>query len=134
MYKYIGKTVKILSFVYLGLGCLYAWLMAFGLFITGFNSHYDGEFYILAAMIVSVSGPVIFWLSSLFVYAFGELVDKTAFIATEIKKGKGNNDRANIAKIDIDPTEYQRIKQLKDKGLISDEEYAVVLAKYIKEA
>lgn len=70
---------------------------------------------VIAAIVV----PIIIWISSWLIYAFGELVDTTSDIRHYIQNGKQKS--TSRAKIDSD--RIDKIDELHSLGLITEEEY-----------
>ena len=70
IYDEIGKKVKTLAKV----TCIVEAVLSV---ISGFIMIATDEEYILVGLIAMVVGPIVAWVSSWVLYAFGELVDKT---------------------------------------------------------
>jgi hypothetical protein len=77
LYGNIGKKIKGFAFV----SCI---IEALGAIVTGiifsFIGIFDGEVeFILYGLLLTYLGPISAWVASWFLYAFGELVEKTVF-------------------------------------------------------
>ena len=89
--------------------------------------------------------PILFWISSFFMYAFGELVDKVCDIEARVRNVEckreiqGKEDRGQkLERSATDINYYQlkeknirlaKIEELRDQGLISEEEYCEIISK-----
>ena len=82
MFKNIGKKIKHLAEIYFALGIVVTVLTA--LYWWKINE-FDLELYFIPALILIV-GCIYFWISSLFIYGFGELIDKTCDIERNTRK------------------------------------------------
>ena len=71
MFEDIGKKIK-------GLALTVFWIETIGAFVTGMVLMLTSEYLILSGLFVMFLGPLCAWLSTLVLYAFGELVDKTS--------------------------------------------------------
>ena len=113
MFNNIGGKIKILaSFV--------AWLGIIGSIIGGaitflsLNDSYYTEDFAWIGIIVAIVGAVASWIGSFWLYGFGELIEQTGEINTNISDSKAETELN--AKI-------QKLKQWKDQGLITDAEF-----------
>ncbi len=73
MYKNIGGKIKILAVVL----CIIEAIAAICIAVPLLDRKYTFD----AGMLILLAGPVIAWLSSCFIYGFGELIEKTSVIA-----------------------------------------------------
>jgi len=79
MYENIAAKIKLLAKIVLGLGALIGLVFAILLFA---DVIVDEDLAFLG-IIPLIFGPVFGWLSSLLVYGFGELIEKTTDIANK---------------------------------------------------
>lgn len=115
MYDKIGKKIKTLTKIL-------TLILAIACIIVGFVFIANKE---LIGLIFILLCPVLIWISSFFMYAFGELVDKVCKIEKHINGGvsnitteqKSNNERRD------------KIEQLRALGMLSEEEYNDVISK-----
>lgn len=89
LYENIGGKIKNLAKWTFIVETISAFLIGFGMIIN------DGDSFIFGALII-IFGPVIAWVSSWILYAFGELVEKNA--------DNENNTRQILKKLDKDNT------------------------------
>lgn len=113
MYYNIGSKIKGLAKAIFIIETISA-IIAGGIFI--FN---EGE--PIIGLIIIIAGPFAAWISTLLIYGFGELIDKTS----EIARNTANSAKA----IENDTKRINTMKELYAKGLISDEEYQQVISK-----
>ena len=123
MFENIGGKTK-------SLAKIVCWLGIIGSVIGGFVYVYinnDGVLFLF----IAGGGSLISWLSSFFVYGFGELIDSVQSldkkIRSEIAIPKNNNDSQFKQSIRI-------LGDLRNKGLITEEEYQIRLYKVIQES
>ena len=69
--------------------------------------------------------PVLIWISSFYMYAFGELVDKVCDIEKRISGGVSNVD----AEQKPNNERREKIEQLRAWGMLSEEEYNDAISK-----
>ena len=80
MYNNIGVKIKVLARII-------AWIGIIGSIITGWNlsveysGYYGAEDKVAIGLSVFLGGPLLSWISSCFIYGFGELIEKTTEIA-----------------------------------------------------
>lgn len=117
MFNNIGKKFKVLAKVMF-------WLQAIGAVITGIILLAEGEDETLIySLLLILVGPLYAWISSWFIYGFGELIDKAADIEYNTRGGKGKGaSRAADEKI-------QKYEKLLKQGLITAEEYQGLISK-----
>lgn len=115
MYDKIGKKIKILTQILTIISVIASIIVGF-VYIAGG---------LLIGLIFILLCPVLIWISSFFMYAFGELVDKVCDIEKRSRGGisnieteqKSNNERR------------EKIEQLHAWGMISEEEYNDAISK-----
>lgn len=78
MYQQIGKKIKTLAVVLAVIGMVFCviWGLLMIIFSTDFN---------IAGLLLLLIGPVLCWIGSFLLYGFGELVDKTCWIAKHME-------------------------------------------------
>jgi len=74
MYDNIGAKIKVLAQII-------AWIGIAGSVIAGFVLMAQGDAGVLIGFIVLIVGALTSWISSWFMYGFGELIEKTTEIA-----------------------------------------------------
>ena len=120
-YNEIGKKIKLLakmSFI----------VEAIGAIITGIAFLIDWGLDAWWALFIIFFGPIVAWVGSWLLYGFGEIIDKLCDIEENTRKnGKKtafpNNDTTN------NNNKRLKIKNLLDKGLITEEEYIALINK-----
>ena len=124
MFDCIGKKIKSFAegFLWVG-GVIYA-AAALIMFLIAEDS-YDEELYITWGWICLIAGPISTWISSLFMYGFGELIDKVC----EIEENTRGTIKKSLAKQKPNPERIEKIEALHSQGLISEEEYQQVISK-----
>lgn len=75
-FENIGGKIKILAVVITVIGIGVS--LAFGLYLLDSN--------VLLGLVIAVVGSLLSWISSFFIYGFGELIEKTTEIAHNTKK------------------------------------------------
>ena len=83
MFNNIGGKIKGLAKFLCWAGIIICVILGF-MFIAGSNAgyyyYYSREAMIVFGVLIMVGGSIISWLSSLFLYGFGELVENTSII------------------------------------------------------
>ena len=80
MYDNIGKKIKVLTKILTGSAIVLSFATCFILALN--SSGGDTAKYLIAAPIIAV----VIWVSSFFMYGFGELIDKTCDIERNTRK------------------------------------------------
>lgn len=125
MYDNIGKKIKTLTKV---VTIILICCCFIGFIIAGARA--SGEGAVIGILLGAVASLLI-WVSSFFMYAFGELVDKVCDIEVNTR-GSGSVCSKNEERVDADGTNSERNKKLRvllEKGLISEEEYHDIISK-----
>ena len=128
MYENIGKKIKILAKILFGVLC------AIGV-IGGIVIASIDDYYTLIGVIVMVLLPLTAWISSWFLYGFGEIIDKLTDIEDNTRKSLINSARNSQLDIKtgekIKKTEekLKKLEGLLNQGLITKEEYEENVAK-----
>lgn len=94
MFEDIGAKIKIVSKVFCWVSIIVSVIAAFVMFSKAGESYSTEDFYIGMGCVFLIVFPLSSWLTSLFVYGFGELIEKTAEIAENTRNGglkSGNN-------------------------------------------
>lgn len=106
VFEDIGAKIKIVSKVLCWVGIIAAVIAAFVMFSL------DEE----AGLLFLIAGPLLSWINSLFVYGFGELIEKT----NEIAENTRNSDlkiEKNKAKMSaFQQTDKQKTKNIRRFG------------------
>lgn len=121
MFRNIGKKIKVLALIIFIIETAAA-------VIAGISMMAVDEFLIPSGFLVLVAGPVVAWISSWFMYGFGEIIDKL----TAIEKNTRGEQSAPIQpqapvqqpiQQQVPSERIQRIENLHAQGLISEDEY-----------
>lgn len=118
MYDNIGGKIKKLAkgiFIF----------EAISLVLTGFILTLTDEDLILPGVLILFIGPLVAWVSSWILYAFGELVDK----ACDIERNTRGGERKSEAQTKINEKRISKIEKLRSQGLITEEEYQKAISK-----
>ncbi len=137
MFNNIGRKIKILAqviFWFFSIPCAIAGIVFIGL---------DDDFLAIGLPLL-FGGPIVFWVSSCFLYGFGEIIENTAKIAANTKGAqksepdasaeKAENPRLSEPGASAEKAENPRLTELRklfESGLISEEEYNEALAKEV---
>lgn len=119
MFENVGKKLKSLAKVMCVIGIIVFIIAAIVLFVAASNSTTESLAYtnIYMGFACLIVGPLGSWISSLFVYGFGELIDKIDFTFLS------NNDSVTNSK------RIKNIVNLRRQELISEEEYQEAISK-----
>lgn len=85
MYSNIGEKIKVLAKIICIIGIVISVISGLGIIIVSSISYNPG-LSVLGGLLVIVLGTLFSWLSTFFIYGFGELIDKVTKIESEIKK------------------------------------------------
>ncbi len=109
MFDNIGEKIK-------GLAKIIFWIEAIGAFMVGLvlAEATDG-----ISMLIAVGGALVAWISSWFLYGFGEIIDKLCAIERNTRHG----ERKSVAQAKIETERIDKIEKLRSQGLITEEEY-----------
>ena len=109
MFNNIGGKIKKLAIILCILGMIGSIVYAIICFTT--SSRYQDL--TLIGVLILVLGCLMSWISSFFVYGFGELIERTVSIDEQLAHGdgKGGRNRADT------------LRQMRDEGLLTEEEY-----------
>ena len=117
MFDNIGGKIK-------GLAKVICWVGIIASIVTGFAMSVTNE-NILPLLLIGGLGSVMSWVSSFFMYGFGELIDK----ACEIARNTSNGQIKSESQIKIDYERISKIEKLRSQGLITEEEYQQAVSK-----
>lgn len=118
LYGNIGKKIKCLaqiSFV----------LMAIGSFIGGIVMVSIDDYLWGIGFATMFGGPVVAWIGSWLLYAFGEITEKLSLIERNTRGGQIVSE----AQAEVDQKRLAQLEQLRSSGLISEEEYRAAVKK-----
>lgn len=118
MYDNIGKKIKGLAkalFIIEAIAAVIAGIVFWSI---------DEEFFFIGLLVI-VGGALLAWISSWFLYGFGELIDKTCDIARNTCSG----ERKSEAQSKVEYERISKLERLRTQGLITEEEYQRAIAK-----
>ena len=118
MFDNIGGKIK-------GLAKAIFYVEAVAAFIAGIVIMSEGDEMILFGLLIWVVGPLVAWVSSWFLYGFGEIIDKLCAIERNTRGG----ERKSEAQEKIDSERISKIENLRSQGLITEEEYQQAISK-----
>ena len=124
MFNNIGKKIKALAKVICWIQIVIYIITAIVMFIIASDSYTEG-LYIAIAFAFLIIGPFFAWLSSFFIYGFGELIDK----ACEIERNTRGGEIKSNTQIQLDNERKSKIENLRLQGLITEEEYQNAISK-----
>ena len=116
MYEKIGSKIKILAKVMFFIG-------SFGSIMAGVAFMIDKNEFNFIGIIILVAGIILSLVTTWLLYGFGELIEKTSFIAMNVYSSK-NQKKENI---NIDCNRINEFEKLRFNGLISEEEFQKIL-------
>ncbi len=122
MFNNIGRKIKILAqviFWFWSIACVIGGIVFIAL---------DDDFLVIGLPLLLV-GPIVFWISSWFLYGFGEIIENTAKIAANTKGAQKSEPDASAEK--AENPRLTELRKLFESGLISEEEYNEALAKEV---
>ena len=118
----IKKLAKILFCIGLVAGVITAIVM----FAEASDTWGDGTLYTVLGFASLVVIPLLTWVSCIFLYGFGELIEKANSIDRKMNTS-GNAKSETQAKIDNE--RIAKLERLRSQGLITEEEYQTALNK-----
>ena len=119
MYNNIGSKIKTLAIILFVISVILGVVLA-----VHFLSLDDDAILCFYAFLSVVGGVIIGWVSSMFLYGFGELIDKTTEIA---RNTRGSVPVSEMQQRVVDER-IQKLEKLRAQGLITEEEYQQALA------
>lgn len=124
MFDNIGKKIKSLASILCWVGIIAYIILAIIMFAIAADA-YDEELYITLGVIFLFVGPLMSWISSFFMYGFGELIDK----ACDIERNTRGGERKSVAQAKVETERIEKLERLRSQGLITEEEYQQAVAK-----
>lgn len=126
MFNNIGKKIKTLANVLCWVGIIAYVIVAIIMFINASEGSYRTEgLYTGLGFAFLIGGPLLSWISSFFMYGFGELIDKTC----DIERNTRSGERRSVAQTKIETERIDKIEKLRSQGLITEEEYREAIAR-----
>ncbi len=121
MFVDIGGKLKTLAKVIVWLGIIGAVIGGIVLIAKGseLRSGYETPF-IIGGIALMIVGPLLSWIGSLFIYGFGELVERTCMIDARIRSGAAPTAAPAAPSKDERKAQLDKLLQA---GLITEEEY-----------
>ena len=83
------------------------------------------ESMVVIGLVTLLLGPVVAWVSSWFLYGFGELIDK----ACDIERNTRGGEIKSKAEAKTDDERIKKIEKMRSQGLITEEEYQQAISK-----
>lgn len=120
MFDNIGKKIKSLANVLCWVGIIAYVIAAIIMFSI------DEDFIGIGFLLLFV-GPFMSWISSFFMYGFGELIDKVS----DIERNTRGNERKSITQNRIEDERIEKLERLRSQNLITEEEYQQAITKDI---
>ena len=118
MYDNIGGKIK-------GLAKVIFIIEVIAAVIAGFAIIAIDKYLALIGLLVMAVGATAAWISSWFLYGFGELIEKTCEIARNTRGGVSKSEVQS--RVDYD--RISKIEKLRSQGLIAEEEYRQAISK-----
>ena len=107
MYSNIGRKIKVMAQTLCWAGILCSLLLAIIQWVSS-STYHDNT---ASGFVVLIAGSLLSWVGSFALYGFGELIEHVKNIDNAL------NGTESKSKIDT-------LKELRDRGLITDNEYA----------
>lgn len=114
MFKNVGGKIKLITEILM-------WLSFMSFPIYGFVIIINDKD-VLKGIIVILLGIFLTWVSSVFLYGFGQLIENSDKIVETMEKQFSENNIQNWRK-EVLMTEEEEFKKWRDEGLITEEEY-----------
>lgn len=132
MFDNIGKKIKSLATMEFIGGIVLSVIIGY-VFIFSFsnlqgNSLHDKDVntdMIFYGILIVICGPIASYITSMFLYGFGELIEKTCAIEQNTRCGKVKSE----AQSNIDSERIHKIERLRSQGLITEKEYLDAIKK-----
>ena len=123
MFDNIGKKIKSLASILCWVGIIAYVIAAIIMIAIGVDEYED----VLTAfgVILLFVGPLMSWISSFFMYGFGELIDK----ACDIERNTRGGEIKSVAQTKVETERIDKIEKLRSQGLITEEEYQQAISK-----
>lgn len=123
-FENIGGKIKNFAKWSCWITILLIWIAAPIIFIVFISDRWLAELCWIP-LLSAIVGPVLVWLESWLLYAFGELVDK----ACDIERNTRGGERKSVAQTKVDAERLNKIEKLRSQGLITEEEYQQAISK-----
>ena len=120
----IGTTIKNLAKWHCWISIGIIWIASPIALIILLSNIYTVDLWYIPVLIASFT-PFLIWLSSLTIYAFGELVEKIC----DIERNTCSDVRKSDAQSKIANERISKIENLRSQGLITEEEYQQAISK-----
>ena len=92
MFRNIGKKIKIFAMVLTGIGIAASCIS--GIAVMFFLSRYSVQ--VVPGLLIIIFGSFFSWLSSFFMYGFGQLIDNTDILVQQGKNGSAPSNNYNV--------------------------------------
>jgi len=135
MFNEIGKKLKGLALAMFIIGAVASIIIGTVLLIIGIDL--EEILLWLTGIFTMIFGVIASWISSWFLYGFGELVDKTCDIERNTRPEKKKavaqtaQPKTEPEQPKVDPERIKKIETLRALGVITEEEYQSERAKII---
>ena len=93
MFRNIGKKIKIFAMVLTGIGIAASCIS--GIAVMFFLSRYSVQ--VVPGLLIIIFGSFFSWLSSFFMYGFGQLIDNTDILVQQGKNGSAPSNNYNVS-------------------------------------
>lgn len=115
MFNNVGRKIKNIAGLICGLGIVASFIAA--MIVAVIISNLGAGITVLVFFLIIIAGIIVSWLSSIFIYGFGELIEKTTEVAENTKSLKTSEGSTDVKeKLEI-------LEKCKEKGLIYEDEY-----------
>lgn len=123
MFDYIGKKIKSLANVLCWVGIIGYAIAGIIVITIGIEESEDGLTALGVALLIA--GPFVSWVSSFFMYGFGEIIDKTC----NIEKNMHSGDVKSFAQNKTEDERIEKLERLRSQNLITEDEYQQAILK-----
>ena len=120
----IGKKIKNFAKWYCWIGLIIILVVAFFAFIVWLAKE-KSNYLLVVSLVSAVVGPILIWVGSWMLYAFGELVEKVSAIERNTRGVTLKSQEQDK----IDSERIERIERLRSNGVITEEEYKLLVSK-----
>lgn len=124
MFNNVGKKIKMIAKVLCWIGIVGYIIIALICFTTA-DSYYETGSLITMGFLCLFIGPALSWIISLFIYGYGELIDKENEIDQSLDVIKHRLSKFG----NIKEKRSSEIERLYSEGLISEEEHQLLINK-----
>ena len=124
MYDNIGGKLKLLAKIIF-------YIQAIGSAIGGLAIMAIDEYMVVYGLLIFFLGPLFAWISSWFLYGFGELIETNSIIAKKISGEVAPQPAAASQSADAPKKDdrLERLNRLYADGLITEQEYQQAISK-----